>query len=73
VFVPDSAHGRIGSAMFASDMPRSLAYERPLPASWSIYDFRFTTEMRAGLLPVHGLSGATARTCRGLPGPAASG
>jgi hypothetical protein len=58
-FVPQTPEGRINSAMFASDMLRGLAYWKPLPPGWDIYQFRFTTETLEGLMPMHGLYDAT--------------
>jgi hypothetical protein len=59
VFIPRSPQEPIGSAMFASDMLRGLAYWQPLPAGWDIYQFQFTTDALKGLMPTHGLYDAT--------------
>jgi Tannase and feruloyl esterase len=59
VFVPRSTQDFIPSAMFASDMLRSLGYWRALPPGWNIYQFRFTTATLEGLMPMHGLYDAT--------------
>jgi feruloyl esterase len=49
VFVPN----------IASEVLRSLAYWRPLPASWTLSQFRFTTGSLSDLMPMHGLYDAT--------------
>ena len=59
VFVPQSPQAPVFSAIIASDMLRSLAYWRPLPASWDLSQFRFETGTLAGLMPMHGLYDAT--------------
>ena len=59
VFVPASADAPLLSAMIASDMLRSLAYWRPLAATWTLSQFQFTTASLDGLLPMHGLYDAT--------------
>jgi feruloyl esterase len=59
VFVPQSPQAPVFSAIIASDMLRSLAYWRPLPASWTLSQFRFETATFAGLMPMHALYDAT--------------
>jgi len=59
VFVPQSPGAPIFSAFFANDVLRSLAYWRPLPASWTLSQFRFETGTFGGLMPMHGLYDAT--------------
>lgn len=59
VFVPTSPQGPILSAMFAGDVLGSLAYWRPLPPSWTIDRFEFTTRTLQALMPLHGLYDAT--------------
>ena len=59
VFVPQSPGAPIFSALFANDVLRSLAYWRPLPASWTLSQFRFETGTFGGLMPMHGLYDAT--------------
>jgi hypothetical protein len=59
VFVPASAQAPIFSANIASDMLRSLGYWRPLPPSWTLSQFRFTTGSLDDLMPMHGLYDAT--------------
>jgi len=59
VFVPASAQAPIFSATIASDVLRSLAYWRPLPADWTLSQFRFTTGALSDLMQMHGLYDAT--------------
>ncbi|MBW8768138.1 MAG: tannase/feruloyl esterase family alpha/beta hydrolase, partial [Gemmatimonadetes bacterium] len=59
VFVPQTAESPIFSATIASDVLRSIAYWRPLPASWTLSQFRFEASTLAGLMPMHGLYDAT--------------
>ncbi len=59
VFVPQTAESPIFSATIASDVLRSIAYWRPLPASWTLWQFRFEPSTLAGLMPMHGLYDAT--------------
>jgi feruloyl esterase len=59
VFVPQTAESPIFSATIATDVLRSLAYWRPLPASWTLSQFRFESSTLAGLMPMHGLYDAT--------------
>jgi feruloyl esterase len=59
VFVPQTAQGMIGSAMFASDMIPNLAYWNPLPPTWDLSQFQFTTQNFESILGLHGLYDAT--------------
>lgn len=58
VYVPDRPDGPIMSRAYATDTLRYLAYEKPLPATWSLKDFKFSEETLASF-KLRGLYDAT--------------
>ena len=59
VYVPGSPEGGFMSRSASLDVITGLAYDTPLPANYTLSDFRFDPETFEGLKPMHGLYDAT--------------
>ena len=59
VYIPNRPEQRVMSAQISTDTIKHLLYDKPLPASYTLADFRFDTDTFAGIKQMHSLYDAT--------------